>query len=229
MNERTIKIANTKTQQRYTIQTSATTLGELQDQMSAQGIDFAGMSFTEGLSKTQLIGRDSLLPTNVMYKGQPTNDLVMLLTNTTKNIASGAISRKEAFRLVKEMNLQDVIAEGEGKNYTLVKTDILEEYINDNDGFNEKLETITNAAEQAKEVAEEATKVENPLPDIKTAPHPEAVEWYYMGLKAMLKSHLLYTEDIAVIADLTTELYKRMKESEPKITDSDIDDMIASI
>jgi hypothetical protein len=229
MNERTIKIANTKTQQRYTIQTSSTTLGEIQDQMSAQGIDFAGMSFTEGLSKTQLIGRDSLLPTNVMYKGQPTNDLVMLLTNTTKNIASGAISRKEAFRLVKEMNLQDVIAEGEGKNYTLVKTDILEEYINDNDGFNEKLETITNAAEQAKEVAEETAKVENPLPDIKTAPHPEAVEWYYMGLKAMLKNHLLYTDDIAVIADLTTELYKKLKEEEPKITDSDIDDIIASI
>jgi hypothetical protein len=225
--ERTIKIANTKTQQRYTIQTSATTLGELQDQMSAQGIDFAGMSFTEGLSKTQLIGRDSLLPTNVMYKGQPTNDLVMLLTNTTKNIASGAISRKEAYRLIKEMNLQDVISEGEGKNYTLVKTDILEDYINDELGeeFDEKLDATTEVLEEAKK----APKVENPLPDIKSAPHPEAVEWYYMGLKAMLKSHLLYTEDIAVIADLTTELYKRMKESEPKITDSDIDDIIASI
>ena len=227
MNERTIKIANTKTQQRYTIQTSATTLGELQDQMSAQGIDFAGMSFTEGLSKTQLIGRDSLLPTNVMYKGQPTNDLVMLLTNTTKNIASGAISRKEAYRLIKELNLQDVISEGEGKNYTLVKTDILEDYINDELGeeFDKKLDATTEALEETKK----APKVENPLPDIKSAPHPEAVEWYYMGLKAMLKSHLLYTDDIAVIADLTTELYKRMKESEPKITDSDIDDMIASI
>jgi hypothetical protein len=195
--------------------------------MSAQGIDFAGMSFTEGLSKTQLIGRDSLLPTNVMYKGQPTNDLVMLLTNTTKNIASGAISRKEAYRLIKEMNLQDVISEGEGKNYTLVKTDILEDYINDELGeeFDEKLDATTEVLEEAKK----APKVENPLPDIKSAPHPEAVEWYYMGLKAMLKSHLLYTEDIAVIANLTTELYKRMKESEPKITDSDIDDMIASI
>lgn len=231
MIERVIKIANTKTQQRYTIQTSATTLGELQDQMSAQGIDFAGMSFTEGLSKTQLIGRDSLLPTNVMYKGQPTNDLVMLLTNTTKNIASGAISRKEAYRLVKEMNLQDVISEGEGKNYTLVKTDILEDYINDNEGpspidkagIDEWIDDIKGIKKS------QAPKTENPLPDIKSAPHPEAVEWYYMGLKAMLKSHLLYTEDIAVIADLTTELYKRVKESEPKITDSDIDAMIASI
>ena len=65
--ERNIKIANTKTQQRYTITTSATTLGELQDQMLAQGIDFAGMSFTEGLSKTQLLTRDTPLPTNVMY------------------------------------------------------------------------------------------------------------------------------------------------------------------
>jgi hypothetical protein len=151
----------------------------------------------------------------------------MLLTNTTKNIASGAISRKEAYRLIKEMNLQDVISEGEGKNYTLVKTDILEDYINDELGeeFDVKLDATTKALEETKK----APKVENPLPDIKSAPHPEAVEWYYMGLKAMLKSHLLYTEDIAVIADLTTELYKRMKESEPKITDSDIDDMIASI
>jgi len=218
--ERNIKIANTKTQQRYTITTSATTLGELQDQMTAQGIDFAGMSFTEGLSKTQLLTRDTPLPTNVMYKGQPTNDLVMLLTNTTKNIASGAISRKEAFRLVKEMNLQDAIAEGEGKNYTLVKTDVLESWIN----------AAKNGVKETEmpEVIEEPATPEYKLPDVKTAPHPEAVEWFYMGIKAMLTSGLLYADDVAVIADLTTELYKRLKESSPEISDEDIDDIIAS-
>ena len=47
MEVRTIQIANTKTQRRYTINTAATTLGELQDEMSAQGIDFTGMTFTE--------------------------------------------------------------------------------------------------------------------------------------------------------------------------------------
>lgn len=218
--ERNIKIANTKTQQRYTITTSATTLGELQDQMTAQGIDFTGMSFTEGLSKTQLLTRDTPLPTNVMYKGQPTNDLVMLLTNTTKNIASGAMDRKEAFRLVKKLNLQDVINEGEGVNWTRCKTGVLESWINaSRNGVEETVmpEAIEEPAEDYK------------LPDVKTAPHPEAVEWFYMGIKAMLKSGLLYADDVAVIADLTTELYKRLKESSPEISDEDIDDIIASI
>lgn len=217
--ERNIKIANTKTQQRYTITTSATTLGELQDQMTAQGIDFTGMSFTEGLSKTQLLTRDTPLPTNVMYKGQPTNDLVMLLTNTTKNIASGAMDRKEAYRMIKEMNLQDTINEGEGVNWTRCKTDVLESWINASKNSAEE-------TEMPKTIEEPATDYK--LPDVKTAPHPEAVEWFYMGIKAMLKSGLLYTDDVAVIADLTTELYKRLKESSPEISDKDIDDIIAS-
>ena len=223
--ERKIQIANTKTQRRYEIKSNATTLGELQDELTNMGIDFTGMTFTEGITKTQLINRDSLLPTNVMFKGQPTNDLVMLLTNTTKQISSGAISRKEAYRLIKEMGIQDIIAKGEGRNYTQVMTEILEEYINDHDGFNEKLEAVTEALEKTKD-AVEAVK---PLPDIKTAPHPEAVEWFYMGMKAMVKSNLLYIDDLAVIADLTTELYKKLKEEEPKISNRDIDDMIASM
>jgi hypothetical protein len=224
MEIRQIQIANTKTQSRYILNTAATTLGELQDEMSAQGIDFTGMTFTEGLSKTQLLNRDSLLPTNVMFKGQPTNDLVMLLTNTTKQISSGAIDRKEAYRLVKEMGLQEAINEGEGINWTRCKTEVLESWINSaangpEDGMPEVIELDE----------EPATKPETKVPDVKTAPHPEAVEWYYMGLKAMVKSHLLYMDDIAVIADLTSELYKRLKEEQPKISNKDIDEMIANL
>jgi hypothetical protein len=194
--------------------------------MIAQGIDFTGMTFTEGLSKTQLLGRDSVLPTNVMFKGQPTDDLIMLLTNTTKQIASGAIDRKEAYRLIKEYNLQETIAEGEGQNYTRVKTDTLEDYINDYLTTTDP--TASDDTEPETEVEEEAAP-ESKLPDVKTAPHPEAVEWFYMGLKAMLKSNLLYTDDLAVIADLVTELYKRLVEEKPQISDDDIDDLIASI
>ena len=40
------------------------------------------------------------------------------------------MDRKEAFRLVKELNLQDEIKEIFGKNYTLVTTANLEEVIN---------------------------------------------------------------------------------------------------
>jgi hypothetical protein len=167
-----------------------------------------------------------------MFKGQPTDDLIMLLTNTTKQIASGAIDRKEAYRLIKEYNLQDAILEGEGQNYTRVKTDVLESYINNELGeeLEEKLNAATEALEEAKkEVCNCHCKEESKLPDVKTAPHPEAVEWFYMGLKAMLKSNLLYTDDLAVIADLVTELYKRLVEEKPQISDDDIDDLIASI
>ena len=223
---RTIQIANTKTQRRYSIETEATTLGELQDEMTRMGIDFTGMTFTEGISKTQLMSRDSLLPTNVMYKGQPTNNLVMLLTNTTKQISSGAIDRKEAYRLVKELGLQEAIAEGEGQNYTRVKTDVLESWINSaQNGCSDCNDVVDPDFEDTKD----EEKAVPAIPDVKTAPHPEAVEWYYMGLKAMVKSGLLYINDIAVIADLTTELYKRMLEEQPKFSDKDIDDMIANI
>ena len=192
--------------------------------MTAQGIDYTGMSFTEGITKTQLLGRDSLLPTNVMYKGQPTNNLVILLTNTTKNISSGAISRKEAYRLVKELELQNAILEGEGKNYTQVKTDDLEEYI-----YIAQKAAGINTEEEPTECPEVQPQESNTLPNIKHAPHTDTVEWFYMGLKALVKDNMLYADDIAVIADLTTELYNRLKESEPKISDADIDDMIASL
>ena len=229
MENRTIQIANTKTQRRYSINTNATTLGELQDVLTAQGIDFTGMSFTEGISKTQLLTRDSLLPTNVMYKGQPTNNLVMLLTNTTKNIASGAMSRKDAYDSIKACGMQEAVKERFGRNFTQVSTADLEQFLWEN---SEEVEvTNPHLNEEGEVVVDEIITpgYEEKVPDVKTAPHPETVEWFYMGLKAMLKSSLLYADDVAVIADLTTELYKRLKETEPKITDSDIDDMIASM
>jgi hypothetical protein len=107
-----------------------------------------------------------------------------------------------------------------------VKTDTLEDYINDYLTTTDP--TASDDTEPETEVEEEAAP-ESKLPDVKTAPHPEAVEWFYMGLKAMLKSNLLYTDDLAVIADLTTELYKRLIEEKPQISDDDIDDLIASI
>ena len=133
MEERTILIANTKTQQRHELHTSATTLGELKVAMMNAGIDYSGMDFTEGISKTHLLGDDTQLPSNVMFRGAPTNNLVMLLTNTTKNIASGCgeRSRKEAYAIINEVGeaAKSAIQAQFGKNYTQVKTDILIEEI----------------------------------------------------------------------------------------------------
>ena len=120
--EREILIANTKTQKRSKVTTSATTLGELKADLRAADIDYNGMTFTEGISKTQLLDDATQLPQNVMYKGQPTNNLVILLTNTKKNIASGYMSRKEAYQAIKEHNLQDAVKEEFGRNFSQVST-----------------------------------------------------------------------------------------------------------
>lgn len=225
MTERIIQIANTKTQRRYSINTSATTLGELQDEMTAMGIDFTGMTFTEGISKTELLSRESLLPTNVMYKGQPTNNLVMLLTNTTKQISSGCIerSRKEAYEIINSngKNFKDAIKERFGKNYTMVSNDHLWAFIDECVEYTEN-HRIENTA------SEEPAK-----PAVKTAPktstHPDLVELLYLGVKYLTKVNALYADDVAVISDLTGELSARMKTVEVEISDSDIDDIIASI
>lgn len=130
--EREILIANTKTQKRSKITTSATTLGELKTDLRAAGIDFSGMTFTEGISKTQLLSDDTQLPQNVMYKGQPTNNLVILLTNTKKNIASGVLSRKEAYNLIKQNSLENAVKIEFGRNFTQVPTLDLIKFIETN-------------------------------------------------------------------------------------------------
>ena len=64
------------------------------------------------------------------------------------------------------------------------------------------------------------------VPDVKTAPHAQTVEWLYTGIKSMVKENTLYADDIAVLAGLTTELYQQMKEPQKEMTDSDLDDML---
>lgn len=221
MENRTIIIANNKTQRRYSIETSATTLGELQDQMIEQGIDFSGMTFTEGISKTQLLTRESLLPTNVMYKGQPTNNLVMLLTNPNKQIASGAMNRKELYAKIKELGIQDSIKEEFGKNYTMVGNADLACMIERAEAFAHELDDEEDEVEDIEE--------ETGIPQVRTAPHANTVNWIYDGIKALLTDGSFYTEDVYVLNELITELANRLHEATPTISDADIDDMIANL
>lgn len=133
MESREIMVANTKTQKRFKIMSAATTLGELKHDLDAQNIDYSGMSFTEGIANVQLNDDSSLLPTNLNYKGHITNSLVILLTNSTKNIASGTLSRKEAYALIKgNAELQKTILDTYGRNYTQVSTDNLLQVIGAN-------------------------------------------------------------------------------------------------
>ena len=145
MESREILIACTRNQKRYKITTGATTVGELKAALrdnegvlvkngnewvaNSEPVDFEGMSFTEGITNTQLLGDESQLPHNVQYKGKITNNLVIVLTNTVKNIASGEGSRKEAYEIIKQNELQEGIEEEYGYNYTNVSTADLWSYI----------------------------------------------------------------------------------------------------
>lgn len=157
--EREILIANTKTQKRSKITTSATTLGELKADLRAAGINFQNMTFTEGISKTQLLSDDTQLPQNVIYKGQPTNNLVILLTNTKKNIASGALSRQEIKDIIKHNNLQEAIKNKFGRNYTQVSNKNLELFIDSGKWCEQKKEAETPKTEGVKTNAKEETTV----------------------------------------------------------------------
>lgn len=221
METRKILIANTKTQTRYSIETNATTLGELQDQMSTQGIDFSGMTFTEGISQTQLLSRDSLLPTNVMFKGQPTNNLVMLLTNPNKQIASGAMSRKEAYESIKAGCFQEAVKEKFGRNFTQVPTADLEKFLSDNS--EETGVTDTCLDENGEVVVKEVPPMQ------RKASHAATVNWLYDGIKQMVSENLLVLSDVEALTELTTELAARLKELSPRITDEDIDSMLANL
>lgn len=253
MTERDILIANNRDQSKYRVVTGAETLGELQDAIAANQnvykmvdgtwvksnspIDISGLTFTEGITKTQLLSRDTQLPTNVQFKGQTTNNLVMLLTNTNKQIRSGAYptNRKEFGEYIKRNNLGEAIKQEFGDNWTRVSTDKLvnffantaEKDTEDNKAaLNEVREELNNLDKKKEEVINTAEKK---LPDVKSAPHAQTVEWFYTGIKSMVKDNLLEVGDIIVLADLLTEYAMRLEEEKPKITASDIEDILATL
>lgn len=257
--EREILIANTKTQKRSKITTSATTLGELKADLRAAGIDYSNMTFTEGISKTQLLNDDTQLPQNIMYKGQPTNNLVILLTNTKKNISSGAMTRKEAYQAIKDNNLQDAVKEEFGRNFTQVPTSDLLVFLAQN-----------STSETAKVLNEEPTDTEDKgimdpefededttdtedeyLPayvsDIITGTNIVfPVDSLYVHIVMLTDSNVLSVDDLEELKDNIDRLIKVAKEvkgaskveaapkpsvstSDGSITEDDIDDMLTEL
>lgn len=112
-----------------TIETGAETLGELKQSFAANGIDYHGKIIREGLSRTEFIDDTSLLPKDVPFRGQTTNNLVFTLTTENKRIKSGGMTRAEVYGAVKKAGLQDAIKCEFGKNFTQVGTSELEAFI----------------------------------------------------------------------------------------------------
>ena len=123
MQERKITVVSTRNQKKSVIMSAATTLAELKADLRQNGIDYEGMTFYEGTSKIELKDDNSVLPHDVPYKGQTTNELVFMLTNTNKKIRSGAaMSRADAYAAIKTKGLQGECVKRFGKNFTMCKT-----------------------------------------------------------------------------------------------------------
>lgn len=123
METRNITIVSTKLQVKKVIKTSAETLRDLKNDLDKARIDYSGMVFYEGLTKTELKDNSSILPHDVPFKGKITNELVIMLTNTNKRIKSGAnMSRADIYAEIKENGLQAECVKRFGKNFTMCKT-----------------------------------------------------------------------------------------------------------
>ena len=123
MEARKIIVVSTRNQKKSVIMSAATTLAELKADLRQNGIDYDGMTFYEGTSKIELKDDNSVLPHDVPYKGQTTNELVFMLTNTNKKIRSGAaMSRADVYAAIKAKGLQGECVKRFGKNFTMCKT-----------------------------------------------------------------------------------------------------------
>lgn len=130
MEPRKIYVVDTR-REKSIIMTGAETLGELKSALNENGIEYDGMTFFEGYSAVELKDDSSQLPTNVKKRnGETTNELLIMITNSSKKIKSGAISnRASVYNLIKKQNLAATIREHFKRPYTQVSTDELVGFI----------------------------------------------------------------------------------------------------
>ena len=123
MSTKKFTVIDTRTMQKKSFDSQATTVAELKADLRRLGISTEGMVIQEGLTKTEFTSDASVLPHDVPYKGGITNNLVFRITQAEKKIKSGAgMSRKEAYDKVKELGLTKAIAKKYKKNFTMCKT-----------------------------------------------------------------------------------------------------------
>ena len=155
MEARKITIVSTRNQKKSVIMSAATTLAELKADLRQNGIDYDGMTFYEGTSKIELKDDASVLPHDVPYKDQLTNELVFMLTNTNKKIRSGAdMSRSDAYAAIKVRGLQEECVKRFGKNFTMCKTADLIALVNEKSVSSTSVKK-ERVAETKKQVAKE--------------------------------------------------------------------------
>lgn len=149
------------------IMSEAETLGALKADMRRAGINYDGMTFYEGRTRTELKDDASVLPVNVPVPAKgtnpatTTNDLVFMLTTANKKIRSGALSpeRKNALEEIKAKGLGAAVTAKFGKNATQCKTPDLLAFLAEQ---SKPASQVATKAPKAKKVEEKVAVDENP-------------------------------------------------------------------
>ena len=159
---RKITVLVESTQSKHVLQSNATTLGELKDELRDKNISFNPDDvFKEGMSKTVLTTDESILPSNIPWRGEVTNDLIFMITAPQKKIKSGVMTRAEVYAEIKRLKLQDTISKKMGRNFTQCPTAVLLTFIDETSENSCKTETPAPVAKEKK---------------VKSNPTPEVVE-----------------------------------------------------
>lgn len=131
MEPRKILITNESLTSCDEIMSTAVTVADLKAEMTEKGISYADKVLVEGRSRTKLEDDSQQLPLTVMYKGQTTNELSIMLMTPAKKVSSGASERSEIYAAIKEHNLQQAVMNVFGKNFTQVSTAELKQFYAD--------------------------------------------------------------------------------------------------
>lgn len=168
MEARKILFVLSNSSNQKSIMSEAETLGALKADMRRAGINYDGMTFYEGRTRTELKDDASVLPVNVPVPAKgtnpatTTNDLVFMLTTANKKIKSGALSpeRKNALEEIKAKGLGAAVTAKFGKNATQCKTPDLLAFLAEQ---SKPASQVATKAPKAKKVEEEKVAVdENP-------------------------------------------------------------------
>lgn len=116
---------------RRDFQTTATTYGQLKEELQSQGFDLSNTRVTEGNTQLDLVNDDAVLPINIQKRGQITNDLIIVMTPNARP-KSGSIDVQNASyaELRAEVKAlyhgeQSEEARDHFGNYTQLKTDVM--------------------------------------------------------------------------------------------------------
>lgn len=221
MEARKILFVLSNSSNQKSIMSEAETLGALKADMRRAGINYDGMTFYEGRTRTELKDDASVLPVNVPVPAKgtnpatTTNDLVFMLTTANKKIKSGALSpeRKNVLEEIKAKGLGAAVTAKFGKNATQCKTPDLLAFL----------------AEQSKP----ASQVDTKAPKTKKVEEIAVDENPDITIKEVIKGEPINitpcTECVDIVArEVLSELIERLNEEDDLYDDySDLIDKLS--